>query len=832
MRLYHRFNAISKIATHFAFGFPVRHIHSRLPSRDAFHLQTTKSLVVNSTKPPLCLPTVKKSWGLEEIIPDETQRELLLRALSARNVSKKDFLRWRNAFLALDLEEALQDLSMHINGTPPAKDAVLTDGDPAEAQPLRIPTWLVFCILDPRKVCSPAQAVLGLSLASGQMQHTPRILRVHLAQLLLDVILHHRVTPLLRHAVSLFLTLPSFKPQIHHFNDVFKTITAFPPSSETYIQTLRLLNVIWARGIKVDNRTTRTVLQQKALSRRLIRYILARMKSDSLSPKDEELRALLSASADAGNPSDAAIYLDTLRKLALDRPSTSHVSLASSSNVGDNRDTITEDSLLYLKSFKRGRSVPASFSNHFEHLLHVSRSPKPEESLRSWSRRRVAAWTTYLSVVSRSKGTSLRKIYSYFERARNDGVALNIASYSAVLDGLLLKKDYKSALEVWNEFLRDENIKNMDKRCITAGVRTLAASRLYVDAFTLLDEGFRISRRNLDVVTLNAFLRYLSSSNSPQHPEVIHKIWDAMYTLYGLHPDDRTLDVLMDAATSRQLEGSSEGILDILGLSKANIFGFGGPKKARPFHPTPERPADPNVEAASTQTIVKMLSRAESPSSATRLIWSSLRSPLSGTRWRDRAIYLFREEIIYGNWPELRNLAVEDVLGGRVDRFAFLRNRKSQDKEREGPLWDTLVPDQLLRLKGVSSSTGLSLPLSHAGSDPAARVGLYPHIVPTARSFHSYVSLLSKLGEPSTEIPLTLAWMRALKIPPFRKTLTLALMSFAETGGSWIQGKEDGEYGRLKGWIEGWVGKKACPGDKDVADLRESIWRRREGGRW
>jgi hypothetical protein len=115
----------------------------------------------------------------------------------------------------------------------------------------------------------------------------------------------------------------------------------------------------------------------------------------------------------------------------------------------------------------------------------------------------------------------------------------------------------------------------------------------------------------------------------------------------------------------------------------------------------------------------------------------------------------------------------------------------------------------------------------------------YPSIVPTDVTFSAYIQLLG-LTARSSEISLALAWMRALQIRPSRKTLSIALVFWAEVSlrgplfEEWADRRNRGEseYGRLVRWMGEWVGEET-PTDGDmqkalraVAKMRDSYFGR------
>jgi hypothetical protein len=109
----------------------------------------------------------------------------------------------------------------------------------------------------------------------------------------------------------------------------------------------------------------------------------------------------------------------------------------------------------------------------------------------------------------------------------------------------------------------------------------------------------------------------------------------------------------------------------------------------------------------------------------------------------------------------------------------------------------------------------------------------YTSIVPSESTFCAYILLLGT-SSYQHEIPLVLAWMRALHIHPRRRTLCFALIFWAEVSlrgpvfEEWAERNERSEYGRLYRWIQGWVGKRNVPEDYMIAHFLKVVAQAKE----
>lgn len=178
--------------------------------------------------------------------------------------------------------------------------------------------------------------------------------------------------------------------------------------------------------------------------------------------------------------------------------------------------------------------------------------------------------------------------------------------------------------------------------------------------------------------------------------------------------------------------------------------------------------------------------------------------------WKEQPAWMtgrqiFRD-VIFGNWPELRDIKSPANAGddGIMDIF-FRRSTPTPKPDTKDPL-----------------PHPFPLPTSH----PA--LGSYHFLVPSARSFHEYIGLLAA-HESAAEIPLALAWMRALKIWPTRRTLALALVAFTEVGAPApiAESRGGGGYGKLVVWIKDWVGERNYPRDEEIQKARAMMGRTR-----
>ncbi|KAF9517328.1 hypothetical protein BS47DRAFT_1380463 [Hydnum rufescens UP504] len=449
-------------------------------------------------------------------------------------------------------------------------------------------------------------------------------------------------------------------------------------------------------------------------------------------------------------------------------------------------------------------------------------------------------WSTMFTALAAQTGFPASKLVDSFEAVVGSGKAkLDIPALTSIVRGLVKKGDRNNAMRIWEEYLASGVSGPLDLMAVSAGVRVLAESGRLLDAFDLFDSvavkgnalripdddlqsisfvtdrylrkrdttraqrlfpdivhatgcldsaeppvAMRIAhkiedhpqrQRRLDVVLLTDYIRILGHLG---RPDVAYMLWDNMEAIYGVRPNDQTLNTILLAASSYSTRESARGMLDMLGWNWTS---------RRPSLGATSKEEDAEELSGRIRTILM-----QKRTSGNGFWWGS---QIAWQRARD----IFRE-VILGNYPSLKHVPIPAVAN--PDGFAPLLKAKFASSDARG-----------------SSNEG---GLGRLGIG----IGTYYDIVPSRRAFDAYMRLLCNHGLES-EIPQALAWQRALEIFPSRNTLRMALMHFAEVGSGAPfmeeligQSPDESPYGTLKAWIYDWVGKKHCPTEFEIAKAR------------
>ena len=519
-------------------------------------------------------------------------------------------------------------------------------------------------------------------------------------------------------------------------------------------------------------------------------------------------------------------------------------------------EAVTRLNAMFLHAFRRDRRsrdparLPHAAISYFRRLqLHstwsigasvpASSHPPPESA----SRGMMMAWNSFMTCMAAQRGFPAEKLLRMIDAVSKAGgpttpsFRLQVPTITACIHGLVQRGEYYAAVQVWRRFLaKDIDAAGpLDWAALAAGGRALSESGHLAEAFELLNEAFlrnRVTSRGLETSTVEREARvhdkddisspFATSANSlititaaeegrgvlrfltlfmrtlahRGRPDIVYVLWDSMEQLYGVRPNNYTLNTLLVTASSFSAPSKAVSLSQQIGWRRRT-----------------SRRGEQGSQ--SSNRITEILNALRDPVRSAKGV---------GFWWRDRPAWqtareIFRE-VILGNWPELALLPPPAVAHpeGFHPLIDFPRLR--------------IFPP---RPSSLSNSLTSQLPASSARATSLARiprvtVGKYYDIIPTQRSFDAYIRLLCEHGLEA-EIPEALLWQRELGILPSHRSLRMALLHFSAVGTSapfdeavlLKHGGADSPYGKLKTWISDWVPKGYMPTENEIGKER-MLW--------
>ncbi|KAG2130388.1 hypothetical protein DEU56DRAFT_815783 [Suillus clintonianus] len=768
-------------------------------------LSGNKSLV-NFAK-QASLITKDPVWGLVSQLKREREDEQIHSALESCNISLLDYVLWKHVVHSPNLNAAISAIEQKqdLAGQLPADVSVNAHQ--------QLPAWVAFSLLC-HKVRTAQDAQDGLlRLAFEHSWSLGSKDRPAVLILSTHALAHFDILTPMRKIVKQFLTRAIQFPTFH-FNSLLRGLSGFTRSEETANLAVSLLEAMSARGVPLWLETYRSLMRDRFVTLQLTKVLHAKMTHEGVVPTAEHLEAFLRVFSKHGAIQDSQEYLRAIRQYCIEHnltvPHGPDVHLSGADLSGTTHPANT----LYIGSLRHDR-VSAFHYLHTLLQLDAARSPRPVTSVpgplsrhastKFWSGAKASVdifdWTTALISAANDNQTSASTLITLFERARERTKQFRptVVTYTVVLRGLLFRGAFDEALRVWNELL-DSDI-TLDRKALTVGVQVLTRAGHPQDALYLLNSFMDAQRTSPDpaslpddkdvaptphhwvnIIVINEFMASLLRI---RRPDVIFQLWDHLEQLYSVLPNEVTLTILLKAA--------------VLATKMDNESVRG--TFAHLFHA-------PTVESSSPiDSIMEKLQSVHPPSVVG--IWRDRRA---GDVARD----LFRS-VMYGNWRQLL----------KVKAPASVVHSKDAEATPFHPLME------LAKSFAMPFSTRKDCD-ADAHSPEKKPYQSYPSIVPTDSTFSAYIQLLGLTGRAS-EISLALAWMRALQIKPSRKTLSIALVFWAEVSlrgpmfEEWAErrNRRESEYGRLVMWMTEWVGEEA-PTEWDVQKALRAVAKMRD----
>nr|KIR49733.1 hypothetical protein I312_00823 [Cryptococcus bacillisporus CA1280] len=386
-----------------------------------------------------------------------------------------------------------------------------------------------------------------------------------------------------------------------------------------------------------------------------------------------------------------------------------------------------------------------------------------------------------------------------------------------IMHGLLRRGEGPRAWSIWRELLSKESQPEkrgekglfVDRVSLSVGAQICHGIASLDSAIEMVDlwahrpwqpppvHGQMENSVYLDTQCVNILLTLCQSDGATS---TAFRLWKAALPRWGVYPDHISLKILIDVARYHSIhrKGVQPGADVFKERLRQMVDGFSLWGHGHMQDGTAEA-YDAYEDAGFAKGSTSVLFAPSGNSCAREKEDWRLEKP-----WQ-MARVIFRQ-VVLGNWPHLRETRspLDEVDQSTFDKFTSLFDG------------DLHIPRHVSPNKPRELNQD-SLP------DPNAR---YTHIIPTASTFHSYISLLGYYNYPH-EIPVALAWMKALTIVPTWFTMRLALMHICEAEGPrrWVRGWSKEGKGRLvrdeeimRRWLEEWLVQEDGGGNGRLGD--------------
>ncbi|WVO18130.1 hypothetical protein L204_105832 [Cryptococcus depauperatus] len=450
------------------------------------------------------------------------------------------------------------------------------------------------------------------------------------------------------------------------------------------------------------------------------------------------------------------------------------------------------------------------------------------------------AWSTLLSHLSRDKAISSDALAEIFDAIPCD--ASVGYTFTPLMHGLMQRGEYIRAWKIWQELEKRERIasKNGERRTYVDRIALTVAARISyhiagLDASVALVDFWALRPQQpppsvsqveksiaLDVQCVNVLLHACKLQGVAS---IAFRLWTAALPRWGVYLDDVSLNLLLDTARywyrSNLIKENREKGQDVFRERWGQMTeGFSFLKRRQPSQ-------ELNMEEETMYDKYDAVSFTQGPTSVLldrpdldwKATWKGQNEP-----WRV-ARQIFRT-VVLDNWQHLKTVGspLDEIDQSLLNKFVSLFDG-----------------DHLSHLHSPHHAPK-SAQAAHANGCPSP-YARYSHIIPTTTTFHSYICLLGHYNLPH-EIPVALAWMKALGIRPTWHTMRLALMYICEAEGPrrWVKGwGANGEVKLvrdeeiLRRWLEEWLvpttshqdknesqkeNRNVVPKEEDVASFR------------
>ncbi|KAG1740625.1 hypothetical protein EDB19DRAFT_1828433 [Suillus lakei] len=742
------------------------------------------------------LVTKDPVWDLVSQLKREREDEQIHSALESCNIPFLDYAIWKHVVYSPSLNTAISAIEQKqgLAGQLPVGGST----NPRQ-QTLRLPAWVAFSLLC-HKVRTAQDAQDGLLRLT--FEHSWSLGSKDRPALLIlstHALAHFDILTPMREIVEQFLARTIQFPTFH-FNALLRSLSGFTRSEEAASLAVSVLEAMSAREVPLWLETYRSLMRDRFVTLQLTKVLHTKMAHEGVVPTAEHLEAFLRVFSKHGAIQDSEEYLRAIRRYCIEHnltvPHGPDVHLRGADLSGTTHPANT----LYIGSLRHDR---ASAFHYLHKLLQLdaAHNARPVASVPGHSSRHASTkfwsgtktsvdifdWTTALISAANDKRTSASTLVALFERARERTKQFRptVVTYTVLFD---------EAMRIWNQLLDSDIL--LDRKALTVGC-ILPAELIHGRSSAPL----RIQRPS-QMTSMSIQQPIIGSTSSSSTSS-----WSP-YCAFAAQTSSSS-----SGTTSNSFIPYSQMNVTLNILLKATVLAtkMDNESVRGTFAHLFRAPA---VESSPIDSIMEKLQSAHPPSVV--------------GMWRDRragdvARDIFRT-MLYGNWKQLLDVkAPASVVHSKDAEATPLYPLMELAKSMTMPF--STHKDRDAQPKIITADAHLPEKNTYYP---------YPSIVPTDLTFSAYVQLLG-LTARASEISLALAWMRTLQIKPSRKTLSIALVFWAEVSlrgplfEEWAERRNKGEsgYGRLVRWMTEWVGEEA-PTEWDVQKALRAVAKMRD----
>ena len=668
------------------------------------------------------------------------------------------FNQWDEVITHNDIEAAVA--SLQALGYP-----ISSPIDVSKSRIESVPSWVVLYLVV-YKARTPAHASGPLlDLVYYHIPRAPAEIQGPLLILTAYRLARFNLLVPLRRVVNTFLTTPLHNQDLE-FNLFLQALSVSNRSVESANHVVSILKAMEARQLKLRSQTYTALLTDRFVTLQLTKFLQSRMIAEGFLPTAAHLEAFLRVFSKNGAIHEASRYFRAIHHITKGPALEDEVDPRFAANT---LLLNAQDKRSSAFAFLHALAQPSSTSTPQKHpSLAV---PRREPRFVHRTNDDVYDQTAALHVAANDLTTSAQRLINVF---LNMNTKPTVATHTVLVRGLLFRKEFQKAEIFWSKLAKSGLV--IDRQALTCGLQALTRNGKPHAAFQLLEKyswkpGEDPTTSHPMQVTTVVMNEFLVSLKRISRPDAVFRLWDYMGTLYHTSPNADTLSILLQSA---RLAYNMDDTLS------------GAIAKVKLLNPLRKRRKAVTERVQAVDEIFNCIGHRGS------------RGYTSGI-WQDALPLEFARKVflqaIFGNDTSNILLGIESPAGAIRESY------------EDDPLSGMGMPQLAPKSFTFDPFPDLLTP------DKKSR---YPSIVVTNSNCFNYITLLG-VGGRAGEIPLVLAWMKALRIQPSDSTIAVALVFWAEVTvqaplvEKWSGGPEKNQYAKLVEWLRAWVGDKRLP---------------------